>query len=152
MKRVLLILSVCLALSGAAAQDTAYVGVRLAAGTQEGSFYFFAEPYVGLQVGVRVLPLELRVAYDVSLGVYSALADLLYTRSFEGGPRAYAGAGLEHHSNDWTGQENYSFHATAGAEYRSGIVGFFAEAQPAYVSSVAPLRVRIGLGVNFYVF
>lgn len=129
----------------AAAQNTAYLGVRL-----EGSSL---GPFLGARVGARVAgPLELRVGYDVSVGVSRAHADLLYAQPLGSGVRGYVGAGPERLGNGWTGRSAYGLHATAGAEYRSGVAGFFAEMQPAYLFDLEPFSVRLGLGVNFYLF
>lgn len=95
-------------------------------------------------------PLEVRAAYDTVLLASSAHADLLYTQPLADGVRGYLGAGLDHYTNAFGVELNYGAHATAGAEYRSGVAGFFAEAQPIYAFSAAALRARLGLGVNFY--
>ena len=144
MRRTLLTLFALL-LPLAAAEDTAYLGVRLAGSS--------LEPFLGAQVGAQVAgPLELRVGYDVSVGVYRAHADLLYTQPFGSGVRGYVGVGPERLDDGWTGRAAYGVHATAGAEYRSGVAGFFAEVQPAYLFDLDPFSVRLGLGVNFYLF
>ncbi len=148
-KRSLLLLLAVLAVSSTHAQS-AYIGLRLAGAT---SLDTSAErlPYLGLQLGLRVAgPLELRAALDTFLLASSAHADLLYTQPLGGGVRGYLGAGPDLYTNVFDAETNYGAHATAGVEYRSGVAGFFAEAQPIYAFSAAALRARLGLGVNFH--
>lgn len=150
MKRFVLTLLTLLVLSSAAAQDSVYLGVRVAGAT---SLDESAEeiPYLGLQFGVRVTgPLEVRAAFDTLLLASSAHADLLYIQPLGGGARGYLGAGPDLYTNAFNTEMNYGAHATAGIEYRTGIVGLFAEAQPIYAFSAAALRARLGLGVNFH--
>ncbi len=138
-----------LALSYAAAQDSIYLGVRLTGATLLEEIGGGA-PFLGVQLGVRALdPIELRAAYDVSIGVAYAQADLLYSQSLGNG-RGYAGAGLDYYEDGWNGENDYGVHGTAGLEYRTGIVGLFAEVQPIYGFDVASLRIRSSLGVNFH--
>lgn len=140
-----------LTLSCAAAQDTLYVGLRLAAATGLEEVASGVAPYLGLQVGLRALePLELRAAYDVSLGLSYAQADLLYSQPVGDGLRGYAGVGPDLYENGWNGERGSGVHATAGLEVRTGIVGFFAEAQPLYGFGLGAFRVRSSLGVNLH--
>ena len=157
MKRAHLLLTLVLltgsfhASSRAAAQERVYLGLRLAgaSGLEEPDIGFL--PFLGLQAGVRLAgPLELRAAYDVSLGVSYASADLLYSQPLGDGFRGYAGAGPDSYADGWNGETNYGVHATAGVETRTGIVGLFAEVAPLYGFGVAALRVRPGLGVNVH--
>ena len=144
MRRTLLALIIGFS-SQAAAQDAGCLGVRLA-GSSLG-------PFLGAQAGARVGgPLELRVGYDASIGVNRAHADLLYTQPLGSGVRGYLGAGPEHLDVGWTGRAACGLHATAGAEYRSGVAGFFADVQPAYLFDLEPFSVRLGFGVNVYLF
>ena len=150
MKRKFILL-VLLVSSCAAAQDTLYLGFRLAAATGLEEVASGVAPYLGLHVGVRALdPLELRVAYDVSLGLAYAQADLLYSQPVGDGLRGYTGLGLDLYENGWNGERGYGVHATAGLEVRTGIVGFFAEAQPIYGIDLSAFRVRSSLGVNLH--
>ena len=145
------ILLVFLVLSCAAAQDILYVGFRLAAATGLEEVASGVAPYLGLQVGVRALdPLELRVAYDVSLGLTYAQADLLYSQPLGDGLRGYTGLGLDLYEDGWNGARGYGVHATAGLEVRTGTVGFFAEAQPIYAIDLGAFRLRSSLGVNLH--
>lgn len=149
MKRASALL-ILLVLSCAAAQGSVYLGVRLAGATLLEEIGGGA-PFLGVQLGVRALePVELRAAYDVSLGVSYAQADLLYSQPLGGGARGYAGAGLDSYADGWNGETDVGVHGTAGLEYRTGIVGLFAEAQPIYGFGTAALRARLGLGINFY--
>lgn len=149
MKRVSALL-VLLILSCAGAQGSVYLGVRLTGATLLEEIGGGA-PFLGVQLGVRALdPVELRVAYDVSIGVSYAQADLLYSQPLGGSIRGYAGAGLDYYEDGWNGERDFGVHATAGTEYRTGIVGLFAEAQPIYGFGIAALRIRSSLGVNFH--
>lgn len=142
----LLALSPC-----AAAQERVYLGLRLAgaSGLEEPDIGFL--PFLGLQAGVRVAgPLELRAAYDLSLGVSYASADLLYAQPLGDGFRGYAGAGPDYYADGWNGETDGGVHAVAGLEYRTGSAGFFAEVAPVYGFGVAALRVRSSLGVNLH--
>ncbi len=147
--KTLLALLTFFVLSCAGAQST-YIGLRLAGAS---SLDESAErlPYLGLQVGIRVTgPLEFRAAFDTFLLASSVHADLLYAQPLGGGAHGYLGAGLDLYANVFVAEANYGAHATAGLEYRTGIVGLFAEAQPIYAFSAAALRARLGLGVNFH--
>ncbi len=153
MKRALLFLVLGLAAvsSHAAAQERVYLGLRLAGASslEEPDIGFL--PYLGLQAGLRLAgPLELRAAYDVSLGVSYASADLLYTQPLGDGFRGYAGAGPDYYADGWNGETDGGVHAAAGVEYRTGIVGLFAEVAPIYGFGSAALRVRSSLGVNLH--
>lgn len=144
------VLFVLLALSGAAAQDTLYLGVRVAGATLLEEWVELV-PYLGVQLGVRALELiELRAAYDVSLGVSYAHADLLYSQPLGDELRGYVGAGPDYYANGWNGERGYGAHGTAGIEYRTGIVGLFAEVQPIYGFDIGTFRLRSGFGVNFH--
>lgn len=147
--KTLLALLTFFILSCAGAQST-YIGLLLAGAS---SLDESAErlPYLGLQVGIRVTgPLEFRAAFDTFLLASALHADLLYTQPLGGEVRGYLGAGPDLYTNAFVAQANYGAHTTAGVEYRTGIVGFFAEAQPIYAFSAAALRARLGLGVNFH--
>lgn len=149
MKRAFALL-IFLVLSCAAAQGSVYLGVRLAGATLLEEIGGGA-PFLGVQLGVRVLdPVELRVAYDASLGLTYAQADLLYSQPLGDGLRGYAGAGPDSYADGWNGETDVGIHGTAGLEYRTGIVGLFAEAQPIYGFGIAALRIRSSLGVNFH--
>lgn len=150
MKRPLLLflLSLMAAFPYAAAQNSVYLGVRLAGATvleEDGE----SLPFLGVQLGVRVLePIELRVAFDASVGVFYRQADLLCSQPL-GDDRGYVGAGLDYYENGWNGEENYGVHGTVGFEYRTGSVRLFAEVQPMYGFDVAVFRIRSSLGINF---
>ena len=151
MKRAALVCSLIVLLSHAAAQERVYVGLRLAGGTglEEPDIGFL--PFLGLQAGVRLAgPLELRAAYDLSLGVSYASADLLYSQPLADGLRGYAGAGPDYYADGWNGEADYGAHVSAGLELRTGSAGFFAEIAPIYGFGTAALRVRSSLGVNLH--
>lgn len=151
MKRALLLVLSLTAASHAAAQDTLYLGLRLAGGTGLEEVETGLVPFLGLQVGARLTgPLELRAAYDLSLGLSYAHADLLYAQPLGDGFRGYAGAGPDYYADGWNGETDGGVHATAGLEYRTGIVGTFAEIAPVYGFGTAALRVRSSLGVNLH--
>jgi hypothetical protein len=158
MKRLLLSICTLLLASSALAQngsrDTVYIGLRLAAASPLESLYygFFSPlPFLGLQVGVRALdPLELRAAFDLSLGLEYASADLLYSHTLSPDERLYGGLGPDYYSDGWNGETDYGAHATVGYEYRTGSFGFFAEAQPIYGFGIAALRLRLTGGVNVH--
>ena len=133
----------------AAAQDSVSLGVRLALASSLESIGGEA-PYLGLQLGIRALdPVEVRASYDISFGLEYASADLLYSQSLGSDLRGYAGFGPDYYADGWNGETDYGVHATAGVEYRTGIVGLFVEAQPIYGFGLAALRFRIGSGINF---
>lgn len=135
----------------AAAQDTLYLGLRLTGATGLEEVATGLVPFLGVQVGVRALePLELRVAYEVSIGLTYAHADLLYSQPLGDGLRGYAGVGPDYYEDGWNGARGYGVHATAGFEVRTGTVGFFAEAQPIYGIDLGALRLRSSLGVNLH--
>ena len=148
--KVLPVLMVLLSCFCTNAQETLYLGVRLA-GASSLEAGGGAAPYLGLQLGVRALePVDLRVSYDVSLGLTYASADLLYTQPLSENVRAYTGIGPDYYTDGWNGESGYGLHGTVGLEYRTGLVGLFAEAQPIYGFAIAALRIRFGLGVNFH--
>lgn len=150
MKRAALLV-VCLLVPYTSAQETLYLGLRLAgaSGLEEPDIGFL--PFLGVQVGVRLSePLELRAAYDVSLGVSYAHADLLYSQPLADGLRGYAGAGPDYYADGWNGETDYGVHASAGLEVRTGTVGLFAEVAPLYGFGTGALRVRSGVGVNLH--
>ncbi len=149
MKRVF-ILFVLLVLSSAAAQNNVYLGVRLTGATLLEEIGGGA-PFLGVQLGIQALdPIELRAAYDTSIGVSYAQADLLYSQPLGDAFRGYTGAGLDSYSDGWNGKEDFGVHGTAGVEYRTGVLGLFAEVQPIYGFGIAAFRIRSSLGINFH--
>lgn len=119
-----------------------------------------SSPSLSVQLGIG-LPagLELRAvvtaARDLSQ-ITSAGADFLYTVALPSS-RLYLGAGGDAFFNgdppdsSKIARNSLGVHATGGAEFRLGALGFFGEVQPGLrlEPSGAYLRTRVGLNLHF---
>ncbi len=161
MKRAVLSLLALLALSGARAQDSFYLGLRVD-GVGDLATLRPVAAFLGFQAGGLVADnLELRASFSTLLLAGFAQADVLYTRDLSDALRLYAGGGGGVAGAAVGDAVSYYFvHATAGAEYRPGSgPGLFAEVQPLYGlnrdpftgdASAGALGGKLTLGVNFY--
>lgn len=153
MKQWVLSLLAVLGLGVGYAQES-YVGVGGAVLT---NFADGAAPLLGLQVGGPVTEtLELRGTLDTLLFLSNLGADLLYAFDVSPEVEGYAGGGVDFAYIFIPGLaagSTVALHGTAGLEFRTGSVGFFAEVQP--ILTLEPVRlgytkVRSGINVHFW--
>jgi hypothetical protein len=149
MKRFLQVLLAFLALSCAGAQNS-YFGLRLAYTPID--FFGTQLPLFGFQLGVPVANnLAFRGTLDTIVLLSFAQVDLLYSVGLSSDLSGYIGGGPDVTFVDMFRYPSAAVHGTAGLEYRTGSVGFFAEAQP-----ILPLPdlqnplFKLGAGVNFH--
>ncbi len=149
MKRFLLVLLTLSALSCAGAQSS-YFGLHVAYTSID--FFGAQLPLFGLQLGGPVANnLELRGTVDTIVLLSLAQVDLLYSEGFSDGLRGYIGGGPDVTFVDLFRYPSAAVHGTAGLEYRTGSVGFFAEVQPiVFLLDLQNPLFKLGAGVNFH--
>ena len=147
-KQFLLTFLALLALSCAQAQSS-YFGLRL--GYTPLDFLGIQLPLFGLQYGGPVANnLELRGTLDTIYLFSFAQADLLYSVGFSDDLRGYLGGGPGVIFVGLFEVPDAEVHGTAGLEYRTGSVGFFAEAQPIFpLPDLQYPLFKLGAGINF---
>lgn len=149
MKRFLLVLLTLSALSCAGAQSS-YFGLHVAYTSID--FFGVQLPLLGLEYGGPVANnLELRGTVDTIVLFSFAQADLLYSVGFSDDLRGYVGGGPGVGFIGLFYLPAAEVHTTAGLEYRTGSVGFFAEVQPiVFLLDLQNPLFKLGAGVNFH--